>query len=146
MIPIIFPPSNFKVRFNEKTSNDEIFDLIRKKWLVLTPEEWVRQNFVNYLVTSLNYPASLIALEKGIKVGELNKRFDIVVYNNQAQPVLLIECKAPDVVLNQNTVQQVLSYKSVLNASYLIITNGHYTYGFYTDNQMVEQITEIPVF
>ena len=144
MIPVQFPPHNFKIRHNADTANDEIFDTIRKKWLVLTPEEWVRQNFINYLTTSLNYPLSLIAVERGIKVGEVNKRFDIVVYNTHMQPQILVECKAPEVALCDATIQQILSYKSVINAPFLIVTNGHNTYGFYTQNQMVQALQSIP--
>jgi hypothetical protein len=96
--------------------------------VVLTPEEWVRQNLLQYLVQKLHYPSSLIAVEKEIKLGALSKRFDIVVYKNE-KPWMIIECKEAKVALNEKTMEQILQYQQVLTAQYLFISNGHETMG-----------------
>lgn len=106
-----------------------IFDNIRKKWVLLTPEEWVRQNFIAYLVTEKKYPASLFAVEKEIKLGELKKRCDVVIYRNNL-PWMIIECKEMNVIVNEKTIEQILNYNQVLQVNYLIVTNGTSTYGF----------------
>lgn len=127
MIKINFPKD--KVSVKQEKGGNEIFDPVRKKWLQLTPEEWVRQNFVQFLLQN-NYPATLIAIEKEIKLGELRKRCDIVVYNRNMAPWMIIECKEMNVHLSENTIEQILRYHIALPASFLIITNGSYTYGF----------------
>jgi hypothetical protein len=101
-----------------------IFDPIRKKKLLLTPEEWVRQHVIHYLVNALNYPASLISLEKGMKYNALQKRFDILVLDRSGAPFFLIECKAPDIKLTQKTMEQVCVYNNKFNAPYIGISNG----------------------
>jgi hypothetical protein len=108
----------------------EIFDSIRKKYVVLTPEEWVRQHFVNYLVNHLHYPKSLIKLEGGLKYNTLSKRSDIVVYDRKGNPFMLVECKSKDVKLNQKVVNQISIYNLKIGAPYQVITNGliHYCY------------------
>ncbi len=126
MIAIEFPAPDFKiVQENDKTL---IFDRFRKRYVVLTPEEWVRQNFLNYLVETLNYPASLIGIEKEIYLGELRKRCDIVVYNRDMQPWMIVECKEMDVLLTQTTLEQIVRYHMVLPTAYLVITNGVNTF------------------
>jgi hypothetical protein len=130
MLSIQFPPPTFRIRQRERDGADEIFDNNRKRWLLLTPEEWVRQNFVAYLVKEKKIPASLIGLEKELKVGELRKRFDIVVFKNDGQPWLLVECKAMDVQLSERTITQTLSYLSGMACNYAVITNGQFTYGW----------------
>jgi hypothetical protein len=128
MITIEYPEPTFRI----KEENDEtfIFDAIRKQWLVLTDEEWVRQNFIQYLVLVKKYPASLIAIEKEIYLGELKKRFDILVYNNLHQPWMLIECKAPTIKMDMPVLEQVLRYGISVPADFLVITNGNTTYGW----------------
>ena len=108
MITVQFPEPQFRQK--EVDGKRFIFCTIRKRWLLLTEEEWVRQNFVAYLVNGLNYPATLIALEKEILLNELKKRFDILVYDTDHQPWMLVECKAPAVVLNEDVLQQALRY------------------------------------
>lgn len=126
MISIEFPAPDFKiVKENDKTL---IFDRYRKRYVVLTPEEWVRQNFLNYLVKTLGYPQSLIGVEKEIYLGELKKRCDIIVYNRSMQPWMIVECKEMDVPLSQTTLEQIVRYHMVLPSSYLVITNGVNTY------------------
>ncbi len=110
----------------KKTKGREyIFCMIRKKWLVITPEEWVRQNFLLYLVEVLKYPASLIAVEKQLQLPGILKRFDIVLYKN-LEPFMIIECKEMKVSLSESTLLQVLHYNSILQAGYMAITNGSY--------------------
>jgi len=94
MIVVQYPEPQFKMK--TENGKQHIFDSIRKIWLLLTEEEWVRQNFVNYLITQLHYPSSMIALEKEISLNDLKKRFDILVYDKQHKPWMLIECKEPD--------------------------------------------------
>jgi hypothetical protein len=101
-----------------------VFDPIRKKKLLLTPEEWVRQHVIHYLVNSLNYPGSLISLEKGLKYNALQKRFDILVLDRSGASFFLIECKAPDIKLTQKTMEQVCVYNNKFNAPYIAISNG----------------------
>src|SRR5690242_18422847 len=108
MIAVNYPQPAFKME--ERNGQRFIFDTIRKRWLLLTEEEWVRQNFVAFLITAQHYPATLIALEKSLTLNGLKKRFDILVYDAAHQPWMLVECKAPQVVLNDAVLQQVLRY------------------------------------
>jgi hypothetical protein len=101
-----------------------VFDPVRKKQLVLTPEEWVRQHWINYLIHHLNYPRGLFALEKGLKYNQIQKRTDLVIWDTGGIPYLLIECKAPNVSLTQKTMAQACLYHHELKSPYLIITNG----------------------
>lgn len=128
MIKINFPKD--KVITRQQSGVNEIFDGIRRKWLVLTPEEWVRQNVIQFLLIEKKYPGSLIAIEKEIKLGELKKRCDIVVYNRDLHPWMIIECKEMNVPLSIKTIDQVLRYHIALPANYLVITNGSFCYGF----------------
>src|ERR1039458_9511000 len=121
MIPLDLSGIQLKLRQNEgKTS---IFDPIRKKWLILTPEEHVRQYMIQYLTGVMRYPASLLAVEKTILVGKLNKRFDIVAYNRDHKPWMLVECKAPEVRVSESTLHQLLSYQSAVQCGYWLLTN-----------------------
>jgi len=115
-----------------------IFDIVRKKWLVLSPEEWVRQHVINYLVNEKKYPASIIAVEKEIALNDIKKRFDIVIYNKQKEPALVIECKAPYIELDTGVIAQVQRYNLVLCAKYLMITNGISDLIFNRDNNKTD--------
>ena len=126
MQALIYPTYPFKIQ--QVQGKDQIFDPFRKAWIILTPEEWVRQNILQYLVQTCNYPNSLIAVEKTIQLGELDKRFDIVVYKNDI-PWMIIECKEGNTNLNEKTILQLLQYQQVLNATYLIASNGPTTIG-----------------
>ncbi|MCE3228621.1 MAG: restriction endonuclease subunit [Bacteroidetes bacterium] len=117
-----YPP--FDVRVKNEKGNTFIFDVIRKKWLVLTPEEWVRQHLINYLVNEKKFPASLIAIEKEIALNDLKKRFDVVVFDKKLQPYILIECKAPFINLDLSVAEQVLRYNLNLQSEFVMITNG----------------------
>ena len=101
-----------------------ILDQIRKKYLVLTPEEWVRQHFINYLITDLKYPKALMKIEGGLTFNKLSKRSDIVVFNRDGQPWMVVECKSPSQKLSQSTVHQASVYNYTLKARYLTVTNG----------------------
>jgi predicted type IV restriction endonuclease len=141
MIKIKFPKQQVQVRQREGVN--EIFDIIRKKWLRFSPEEWVRQHMIHYLLLK-KYPASLIAIEKEIKLGELKKRCDIVVYTRQAAPFMIIECKEMNVPLSEKTLEQILRYHITLPASYLIITNGSHCYGFHKVKDQFTETNEFP--
>ncbi len=103
----------------------KVFDIIRKKWFHLTPEEYVRQCLLHFFTKHLNYPTSLIAVEKKILFHQKNKRFDLVVYNRQHQPWLLVEVKEPNVPVSNETFHQLLQYNNILNAPFWLLTNGH---------------------
>ncbi|HEY8661463.1 MAG TPA: type I restriction enzyme HsdR N-terminal domain-containing protein [Hanamia sp.] len=141
MIKIEFPKEAIKLQ--QRKGANEVFDVIRKKWLVLTPEEWVRQNIIQFLLIKMKYPASLIAVEKEIKLGELKKRCDIVAYNRLLKPWMIIECKEMNVVLSEKTLEQILRYHITLPAKYLVITNGIYCYGYKKEK---DQFFEIDLF
>jgi len=141
MISINYPEYPFKIQ--KEAGKDCIFDPLRKTWVVLTPEEWVRQNFIQYLIQVRQYPASLIAIEKTIQLGELKKRFDIVVYKNEAAWIL-IECKEANVSLTEKTLEQILQYQQVVEASYLVMTNGHTTYGAKIETGKLHYLQSLP--
>jgi hypothetical protein len=143
MISILFPPPAFRIK--KQNDKEFIFDGLRKKWLLLTPEEWVRQNFIQYLIQVKNYPSSLIALEKEIMLGELKKRFDVLVYNKDHRPWMMIECKGPDIKLNDSVLQQVLRYNISVPVEFMIITNGSYTYGWQRSANNLVLMNELPV-
>src|SRR5688572_14788705 len=122
MLIINYPEPAFRIK--QESGKDLLFDPLRKKWIILTPEEWVRQNFVQYLLQVKNYPASLVAMEKKIKLGELTKRFDILVYDNDHRPWMMIECKAREIRLEPKVLDQVLRYNISVPVRYLVVTNG----------------------
>jgi len=126
MQALIYPTYPFKIQ--SVAGKDQLFDPFRKSWIVLTPEEWVRQHILQYLVQVCKYPPAMIAVEKTIQLGELNKRFDIVVFK-QDKPWMIIECKEARVAISEKTIHQILQYQQVLVAEYLIVSNGHETYG-----------------
>lgn len=141
MIPVHFPKHNFKIK--KQDEREMIFDVFRKLWVVLTPEEWVRQNFLQWLIQIMKYPASLISIEKEILLADIKKRFDIAVYSRSGKPWLLVECKAMDVPLDEAVLHQVLRYNQALEVSYLVITNGSFTRAFQLLPGFIE-IDELP--
>ena len=126
MISLNLPKAELKIKSSENTLY--IFDIIRKKYVVLTPEEWVRQHVIHYLITSKGYPKSLIAVEKQLIINTLKKRFDILVFNTKGLPDLIIECKSPSINISQDTFDQIARYNLKINATLLMVTNGlaHY--------------------
>ncbi|WP_309642362.1 type I restriction enzyme HsdR N-terminal domain-containing protein [Flavobacterium sp.] len=121
-----FPTYNF--RFKNSENKVAIFDEIRKKFVILTPEEWVRQHVVQYLLTEKNYPKSYINVEKVLKINGLTKRYDVVVFNADGSIFLLVECKAPEVKITQTTFDQIARYNLTMKAQYLMVTNGQNHY------------------
>jgi hypothetical protein len=140
------PPISPKI----KTENNRnyIFDSIRKTWVALTPEEWVRQHMVGFLVAHKSYPASLIQIEKGHKNAVGARRTDIVVCDKTGNPLMLVECKAPTVQLTQTTLEQVANYNLTLKARYILITNGINHMGFAIDfsSGAISPLDSIPLY
>lgn len=122
MIKLNLPNYNFRLKNSENKTY--IFGLIRKRFLLLTPEEWVRQHFINYLLVDKKYPISLVAVEKQLIINNLKKRTDILVFNTDGNHEIIVECKAPSVQITQETFDQIARYNLELNAKYLIVTNG----------------------
>ncbi|MDP4262264.1 MAG: type I restriction enzyme HsdR N-terminal domain-containing protein [Bacteroidota bacterium] len=143
MLVINYPEPGFRIK--KEKGVDWLFDPIRKKWLLLTPEEWVRQNFVQYLIQVKNYPAALIALEKELGLGELKKRFDILVYDRNHQPWMMIECKEMNVKLDETVLQQVLRYNISIPVRFLVITNGNYALGWEKVNNQLQPVSDLPL-
>jgi type I site-specific restriction endonuclease len=135
----------FPVRLKKRGPQTLIFDSVRRKWLVLTPEEWVRQHLINFLVTVKKFPASSIAVEKELALNDLKRRFDIVVYDNQLRPYLIVECKAPYVPLSPVVIEQTLRYNLTIKAPLLMISNGINDYIFNSMNQEVELPQQMPL-
>ena len=121
-----FPAYTF--RFKSSENKILIFDEIRKKFVRLTPEEWVRQHVIQFLIHQKKYPKTLISVEKRITVAQLNKRYDIVVYTPEGDIQLLVECKAPEVTVSQEVFDQTARYNLLLKADYLMVTNGLHHY------------------
>lgn len=144
MIAINYSTPDFRIR--TEAGKDFIFDSIRKRWIVLSEEEWVRQNFIRYLVQGMHYPEAFIALEKEIRLGELTKRFDILIYNSFHQPWMLVECKAPGIELDEKVFQQVLRYHLALPCTYLAITNGQYTFGWEKKENSLIALHQLPAW
>lgn len=144
MIPVTYPNVEFKLK--EEGTKKFIFDELRKVWLVITPEEWVRQHFIFYLLHVKKYPAALIAVEKRLKLGELTKRFDILIYNANHQPWMMVECKASSVALKPAVLEQVLRYNISIPVPYLVITNGYYCKAFQKIDGRLHELEDLPNF
>jgi len=142
MIKIKYP--TYQPKKKEDAGKEFIFDEFRKRWVILTPEEWVRQNFLQYLTQIKKYPASLIAVEKEIKLGELKKRFDVVVYDMNSKPWMIVECKEMNVNLDKNVLDQVLRYNMSLKVPYLVITNGSYCMAYDCRQNTLKEINQLP--
>ncbi len=140
-----FPVYDFKI--TDKDGKNYIFDIIRKKNVVLTPEEWVRQHIVRFLIEN-DYPPSLISVERQITFNQLKKRFDILVYNNQAAPIMLIECKSPEVKLSQETLNQIALYNTQFKVDYLFISNGlkHLICRYDKDTNKYKAVENFPIW
>jgi len=138
------PPYSFKIK--SKENKLYIFDMLRKKNVVLTPEEWVRQNYIQYLIVEKKYPKSLIAIEKQLKINNLNKRTDILIFDKNGKTNIIVECKAPKVKITQETFDQIARYNLGLNANYLIVTNGLQHYYCKMDHQLKKYnfLSDIP--
>ena len=140
------PSYSFNIKIIEQRKY--IFDFLRRKFVILTPEEWVRQNFLRYLVDEKNYSKTLIAVEKEFKLNSLSKRCDAIVYNRKGKPVLIVECKAASVNINQSVFDQIVRYNMKLNVDFLIVTNGltHYCCKINYAKKSYSFLKEIPDF
>jgi hypothetical protein len=139
-----YPAFNIRVK-NEK-GKAYVFDEVRKKWFILSPEEWVRQHLINFLREHKGVPASLISIEKEIRLNNTKKRYDIVIYNSKLQPLVLIECKSPDVPITTSTAEQALRYNLTLGVQYLLLSNGVSDVIMRLVNNTPEVLTELPHF
>ncbi|MDD4384339.1 MAG: type I restriction enzyme HsdR N-terminal domain-containing protein [Bacteroidales bacterium] len=140
------PPYDFKSRVYN--GQHQIYDGIRRKYVILTPEEWVRQHFVNYLTTHKGYPVGLINIEFPVTVNGMLQRADIVAYGRSGNPLLIVECKAPTVKLDATTFSQAARYNLTLKANYLVVTNGikHYCSMVDLQSKQFKAIPEVPDF
>ena len=143
MLEVRFPEPDFRIRTTAGV--EEIFDALRRKWVVLTPEEWVRQNMVRWLTNTQGIPDALIGIEKALRIGDKLRRFDILVFNRHHQPWLLVECKAMEVPLSQKVLQQALSMFSVVPARLVAITNGHHTYAWEAGAGGYRSLDQLPL-
>ena len=141
-----FPSYNF--RFKNSENKVSIFDDIRKKFIILTPEEWVRQNTIQFLLQEKKYPKSYLNIEKLIKINDIIKRYDIVVFQPDGTIFLLIECKAPGIKITQQTFDQIARYNLTLKAQYLMVTNGlnHYFCQMDFEKEQYVFLKELPEF
>jgi hypothetical protein len=141
-----FPSYSF--RFKNSENKVAIFDEIRKKFIIITPEEWVRQHVVQFLLQDKKYPKSHINVEKLLKINDLNKRYDVVVYNPDGSIYILVECKAPEIKISQHTFDQIARYNMTLNAEYLMVTNGlnHYFCKMDYENEKYDFLPELPEY
>ncbi|WP_367752875.1 type I restriction enzyme HsdR N-terminal domain-containing protein [Flavobacterium sp. WC2430] len=138
----------YNFRFKNSENKVSIFDEIRKKFIILTPEEWVRQHVVQFLLEEKKYPKSLINVEKVLKVNGLRKRYDVVVFNTDGSILILIECKAPEIKIAQATFDQIARYNMTMKAQYLMVTNGlnHYFCQMDFENEKYQFLAELPIY
>lgn len=146
MLDLNLPPFDIKVK--KLDGRLSVFDQLRCKYVALTPEEWVRQHFINFLVTEKGYSPALIANEIQINLNNQKRRCDSVVYNKELQPIVIIEYKAPDVNITQDVFDQIVRYNIVLRVNYLIVSNGinHYCCKIDYDTQSFQYLSEIPSY
>ena len=145
-IPLNLPP--YPIRIKEEENGTYIFDVIRKKFLFLTPEEWVRQHLVHFLIEEKKYPRTLIQLEGGLKLNNLQKRSDILIFNNIGKKIVLIECKAPSVKISQETFDQIARYNFIHQVKWLFVSNGlqHYCCEIDFEQQSYRFLKELPEY
>lgn len=136
---------SFEYKLKDANGKVWIFDGIRKKYVVLTPEEWVRQHFINYLIDHIHYPKALLRVEAGLKYNKLSKRSDIVVYDRNGMPWMVVECKAPDIVIDEKSAMQVSIYNKTLKATYVVLTNGMKHLCFDVSKE-IKSLSELPAF
>lgn len=142
--PLNLPPGQVRLRHSQR--GDEVYDPLRRKWLLLTPEEWVRQHFTSFLQTHLSYPPSLMGNEIGIKLNGTLKRCDTVVHDRAGRPLMIVEYKAPSITLTQEVFDQIARYSLALNVRYLTVSNGlhHYCCRLDAANRRYTFLREIP--
>lgn len=137
---------SFDIRLQRDDEGVKIFDRLRKKFIILTPEEWVRQHFVNYLINHKGFPEPLMANEIGITLNGTRRRCDTVVFDKHGSPMVIVEYKASSIVISQSTFDQIVRYNMVLHARYLIVSNGmnHYCCRIDYDNMSYDFLKEVP--
>ena len=138
------PNAVLKTKLVEGTT--QVFDAVRKKYLVLNPEEWVRQHFIHYLNLEKKYPLGLMGVEKMVKYNEQSTRADIVLYTNQGKPNMIVECKAPNVKITQDAFDQIAKYNFKLRVDFLVVTNGmkHFCCAMDYKNNKITFLKEVP--
>lgn len=141
---ISLPTTQLQLRNTDE--GQQVFDIVRKKYVFFTPEEFVRQQLIHYLVGHLGYPKALLAVEKQLSVNTMTRRADVVAYNRDGQPLLIAECKSPDVPVTQKTFAQAANYNMALQVRHLLITNGNHTYCCRIDfeHERYEFVEEVP--
>ncbi len=146
MIKLNFPPSDLRVR--EYNDRKEIFDPLRKKFVLLTDEEWVRQNLISYLATDREIPLTMMASERGLLVNNLPKRFDLLVFATDGKPLMIVECKAPHIPVDEEVFYQAARYNITLQVEYLLITNGmeHHCIKINYNTGETKFLKEIPLY
>jgi type I site-specific restriction endonuclease len=139
---------SFDFRIDKVDDKLVIFDVLRKKSVTLTPEEWVRQHMIRYLIEYRNYPKSMIRIESGLKYDKLRKRSDILVFDKQGLPFLIIECKSPDILIDERVLQQVAAYSKSLKVKYIGVSNGlfHYCWAINQENRSSENLEDFPIY
>ena len=138
------PPVNF--RFSAEGQSKQIFDFVRKKFVSLTPEEWVRQHFLHFMINEKKYPSSLMGVEMLVRVNELSQRADIVVYQNDGKPWLIVECKNTEISITQETFYQIARYNLTLQVPYMVITNGMEHYCLFFNGKDFEYLDDLPAY
>ena len=138
----------YPIKRRSFNGQSQIFDEIRRKYVALTHEEWVRQHFVTYLINDRKFPKGLIAVEYSLEINKVNHRADVVAFNNQSKPLVVVECKAPDVPINQQVIQQISRYNILLKAPLLILTNGlvHFCVRIDFERGTTSTLESIPLF
>ena len=136
----------FEINVTEKDGKRMIFDFLRRKYVSLTPEEWVRQHFTHFLVSQKGYPKTLLANEAQLQIGDKHLRCDTVLYNKEMQPLMIVEYKAPQILLQQKTFDQIAAYNLLLHADFLVVSNGlqHYCCQMVYEQRTYRFLTEIP--
>jgi len=137
---------NLQLNIKTEENTRKVWDIVRKKWIVLTPEEYVRQALLHYFTNTMQYPVGLIAVEKQVKYGSLIKRYDIVVHNRKQQPWLLVECKAPEIAISHSTLQQLLQYHSQIPCPYWLLSNGIESHCARVQGENIEWLRHLPEY
>jgi hypothetical protein len=144
MVTLNYPEPDFRLR--EEGGRRQVFDRFRRKWVALTPEEWVRQNIVRWLTVTLAYPAAMISLERELNLGELRKRFDVLIFDREHKPWMLVECKAPEITLGDAVLKQILTYNLSVPVPFMVVTNGQECHVARKGSGTLEWLDEMPVY
>ena len=134
------------MKLKQENGKEYIFDIVRKKYILNQPEEWVRQHIIQYLNKEKGYPISLMAIERKQVMNNMNKRCDIICHNSNGKPVLLVECKAPNIKINKDAFNQGINYQTKIKAKYILITNGSTHYCFQIQNKQIHYLNKIPPY